>query len=174
MDRILNAGCGSDTYGTDFVDINPKRKGVNRCDLNSERLPYKGNTFDKVYSREVIAHLHTPMHFLKECHRVLKPNGELYLTTDSAGFWGSFGKVYFGAYDSSKTYGKDDSVYYLHTTKTLYNLLKRAGFRTIQVNYEIIKPIGNEPKPLPHRIFMRTIAVLNKRLNPHIVANAFK
>ncbi|MDE1850004.1 MAG: methyltransferase domain-containing protein [Candidatus Micrarchaeota archaeon] len=174
MKRILNAGSGSDTYGTDFVDINPKRRSVKRCDFNTERLPYKDNTFDKVYSREVIAHLYAPMHFLKECYRVLKPNGELYLTTDSAGFWGTFGKVYFGGYDDSKTYGKSDSVFYLHTTKTLENLLKKAGFRTVEVSYEIIKPVGEEPKPISHRIFMRTVATFNKRLKSHVVANAFK
>jgi len=28
--RILNIGCGNDTYGTDFLDLYPKRKEVKK------------------------------------------------------------------------------------------------------------------------------------------------
>ncbi len=46
--RILNLGCGKDTYGTDFVDIYLSRKEVIRCNIDKESLPYGDGTFDEV------------------------------------------------------------------------------------------------------------------------------
>jgi ubiquinone/menaquinone biosynthesis C-methylase UbiE len=53
--RILNVGCGNDTYGTHFVDLYPTRKEVIKCDVNKERLPFPSNFFDVVYSRNCLS-----------------------------------------------------------------------------------------------------------------------
>jgi len=47
--RILNIGCGNDTYGTDFVDLYPSREEVKRVDLEKEKLPFKKNSFEEIY-----------------------------------------------------------------------------------------------------------------------------
>lgn len=61
--RILNIGCGNDTYGTDFVDLYPQRKEVKKCMIDSEKLPYSKNTFDEVRMYFVFEHLKiTNMH----------------------------------------------------------------------------------------------------------------
>src|SRR3972149_5784116 len=88
MRKILNVGCGNQTYGTHFVDKYPKRKGVIKCDIERGKLPFKSNQFDEVYSRCLFEHLKNPFHVLKEMHRILKPKGRLILITDNAGFWG--------------------------------------------------------------------------------------
>ncbi|HKZ42047.1 MAG TPA: class I SAM-dependent methyltransferase, partial [Candidatus Hodarchaeales archaeon] len=71
--RILNVGCGNDTYGTDFVDLYPVRDDVIRCDVEKEKLPFRDNTFDEVFSGNIFEHLKNPNLVLREMSRVLKP-----------------------------------------------------------------------------------------------------
>lgn len=44
-------------------------------------LPFENNSFDCVISFQVIEHIHDSVLFLREVFRVLKPGGEVYLTT---------------------------------------------------------------------------------------------
>lgn len=44
-------------------------------------LPGENNTFDVVLSMETLEHMPDPLQFLQELHRVLKPGGELILST---------------------------------------------------------------------------------------------
>lgn len=56
-----------------------------RIDLfnaEKDRYPYDDATFDTVLACEIIEHLlHDPMHLLFECHRVLRSEGTLIVTT---------------------------------------------------------------------------------------------
>lgn len=70
--RILNVGCGEDTYGTDFIDLYPKRKEVKKVNLQKEKFPFKNKTFDVVYSSFIFEHLLNPQNSLKEMVRVCK------------------------------------------------------------------------------------------------------
>jgi ubiquinone/menaquinone biosynthesis C-methylase UbiE len=74
--RVLNVGCGDDTFGTDFVDLYPIRGNVIMCDVTKEKLPYEDNTFDVVYSKNLLEHLSNLWFALKEMKRVLKKNGK--------------------------------------------------------------------------------------------------
>lgn len=58
----------------------PKNIKAIKIDLN-ETFPLKTNQFDLVISSQVIEHLQDPDGFVKEIHRILKPNGWLILTT---------------------------------------------------------------------------------------------
>ena len=77
MKRILNLGCGSEAYGTDFVDVYPSRKEVLKCNVGKEKLPYRKDTFDEVYSKNLFEHIPTPLNILKETKRVLKKGGKI-------------------------------------------------------------------------------------------------
>jgi 2-polyprenyl-3-methyl-5-hydroxy-6-metoxy-1,4-benzoquinol methylase len=44
-------------------------------------LPFPANCFDAVYSAEVIEHLLDPETMVRECYRILKPSGVLFVTT---------------------------------------------------------------------------------------------
>jgi len=67
---IVNAGAG-DIPGVEF----------HLADLSQAQLPFEGGTFDWVFALEVVEHLANPRHFIAEVARVLKPSGQLLLTT---------------------------------------------------------------------------------------------
>jgi SAM-dependent methyltransferase len=50
------------------------------CDLN-RGIPFEPDTFACIYALSVVEHLLNPCHFLRECHRVLRPGGRLVLLT---------------------------------------------------------------------------------------------
>lgn len=133
--RVLNIGCGKDTYGTDFIDVYPSRKEVVKCDIDKEKLPYKNNTFDVVYSAFNFEHLRKPGFVMEEIARVLKKGGKLILRTDNAGWWGyhnakSSFKVHYGGY-YFKEHGEEDKHYSLFTFHHLENHLKEVGLKVI-------------------------------------------
>ncbi|MCP6719178.1 MAG: class I SAM-dependent methyltransferase [Patescibacteria group bacterium] len=133
--RILNIGCGNDTYGTDFVDVYPSRKEVIKCNLDEEKLPYKSDIFGEVYSSFNFEHLKNPGFVLKEMARVLKKDGVLILKTDNAGWWGyhnskSRYKVHYGGYHF-EDHGLEDKHYSLFTFHHLENHFKEAGLKII-------------------------------------------
>jgi len=135
MKKILNVGCGNDIYGTDFVDLYSSRPEVIKCDVEKEKLPYKKNTFDEVYSAFLFEHLKNPNLVLKEMFRVLKKGGKLILKTDNAGWWGyhnskSSYKVHYGGYES---HGNEDKHYALYTTHHLENHLIGIGLKILSV-----------------------------------------
>jgi len=73
--------CKSKGIDAKGVDIDPEivdGKAVLRCDIESERLPFKKDEFDVVYSKGLIQHLEKPpINFMKEISRVLKKGGRL-------------------------------------------------------------------------------------------------
>jgi ubiquinone/menaquinone biosynthesis C-methylase UbiE len=120
-----------------------------RCEkLNfMSKLPYEDQTFDIIYSIEVIEHLTNPVEFLKEIFRILKPGGRLIFSTPNilninsrisyvtSGFYKLFGPL---SYDQSKAgqlagHIMPLSYYYL------YYFLAKEGFRDIQYFHDRIK-----------------------------------
>lgn len=57
-----------------------------KSDLNKD-FPLRNDLFDLVVAVEIIEHLENPRHFLREIKRVLKPNGELIITTPNITHW---------------------------------------------------------------------------------------
>ena len=81
------------------VDISPEAKTfghdfekVSICDIETEKLPFKDDTFDIIYSKSFIEHLYYPERYLKEAYRVLKPGGILLTLVPD---WESNYKIYF-------------------------------------------------------------------------------
>ena len=90
--KMLEPGCGRGEFLDNFqelgldvqgVDISPEAVEfasnfiVDLCDVENEILPFNDNTFDIVYSKSFIEHLHKPEKYLTEAFRVLKPGGKL-------------------------------------------------------------------------------------------------
>ena len=72
----LNLGSGKD-YKEGFINID-NSKEVNpdlHYDLN-KRFPFKSNTIDLILCKAILEHIDNPLKFMKDCHRVLKPNGK--------------------------------------------------------------------------------------------------
>lgn len=168
--RILNVGCGFDTYGTDFIDLYPQRKEVKRCDIDNDRFPYKDNTFYEVYSKSNFEHLTNPSHFLKEAYRVLISKGTIKIITDNAGYFGFFGKIHHGGYEEAlaNKFHLDtpqDRHYMLFTPHHLKNWLDKFGFIDIKTQYAICDPKA------PNQIIS---GMLNKKLMQFIIATGKK
>lgn len=162
--RILNIGNGNDfSYGTDFIDMYPSSKRVKKCNVNNDRFPYKDNTFDEVYAKNIFEHLLNFDNFLSESYRVLKHDGHITILTDNAGFWGIFGNVHHGNYEKNSIGGSNDKHYELFTPTHLKNFLETYKFMNIKVIYKN----STEFK-------VDALGYLNKRLCPHIMATGCK
>ena len=75
----LNLGCGNRfAQGWINIDFHSESPEVIRVNLLG-RLPFDDNSFDVVYSSHVLEHFapDTAQALLRECHRILKPNGIL-------------------------------------------------------------------------------------------------
>lgn len=97
--RCLDVGCGSghqlvsfsryyDPSGLDqfrkaeqVFDKIGRDADIRTCNLETDRYPWKDNTFDIVFSKSVIEHLENTEHFLEEIRRILRPGGLLLLMT---------------------------------------------------------------------------------------------
>ena len=99
--NVLDVGCGL-AYGTALLaesaasikgidydqstlDDN-KNRYASITNLTFERvtvppLPFADNSFEIVTSFQFIEHIHHRLEFMKECYRVLKPGGKIYITT---------------------------------------------------------------------------------------------
>ncbi len=92
-------------------------------DFNLMPFPSENMSVDYVFSFEVLEHLMNPLLYLRDCHRILKNGGTLYLTTP-IGFFPSFlwWKHHFHEYDKRR----------------LFDLLESAGFtvaRCVKMRY---------------------------------------
>jgi ubiquinone/menaquinone biosynthesis C-methylase UbiE len=105
--KMLEPGCGRGEFlknfkelGLDVVGIDISLEAANFdngldvkiCDVESDKLPFKDNVFDVIYSKSFIEHLHYPERYLEEAFRVLKPGGILITLVPD---WESNYKIYF-------------------------------------------------------------------------------
>ncbi|MFH8093095.1 MAG: methyltransferase domain-containing protein, partial [Candidatus Aenigmatarchaeota archaeon] len=140
--RILNVGCGNETYGTHFVDLYPSRKEVIKCDVNKQKLPFPSNFFDIVYSKNLFEHLTNPEFALREMKRVLKPKGKLILITDYAHSWNfAVGRTHLGGYE--KGCKREDRHYLLVNEWHLKNWFEKVGLVPIKTEFIEDDYIGN-------------------------------
>jgi 2-polyprenyl-3-methyl-5-hydroxy-6-metoxy-1,4-benzoquinol methylase len=102
--RILDVGCGTGVNaavlsenGHQVVGIDLSPVAIEQyctrgfeghvCDIESEPLPFESGSFDLVYAAEVIEHCADTAAFLQELNRMLRPGGQLLLSTSNSAFW---------------------------------------------------------------------------------------
>lgn len=144
--RLLDVGCGSglalegmaelgwQVYGVDFdpkaVEI-AQRKGleVNLGSLKEQAYP--PDYFDVVTMSHLIEHVHDPLGLLRECRRILKPQGLLTMVTPNSDSWGH---KRFAA-----SWMHLDPPRHLHVfnEQSLTTLLGAAGFRVVRLRSTI-------------------------------------
>ena len=105
--KMLEPGCGRGEFlsnfqrlGLDVIGLDISKEAQNfghdfdivLCDVENEPMPFGNNTFDVIYSKSFIEHLHYPERYLKEAYRVLKPDGLLVTLVPD---WESNYKTYF-------------------------------------------------------------------------------
>ena len=109
-DLFLEAGCGRGDFLKEFKKLNLNVYGLDMSDeaialnpgieikisnIEKQGLPYLDNTFDIVYSKSLLEHLHDPETYIKEAFRILKPGGLLLTLVPD---WEANYKTYFDDY----------------------------------------------------------------------------
>lgn len=75
--ELLDVGCGDVPKGDVNLDLFYYRRGKNFVFGEALHLPFRDETFIKVYSKHCIEHLENPLTFFKEAKRILKEGGKL-------------------------------------------------------------------------------------------------
>lgn len=68
---------------------------VSIIEASAEQIPFENNTIDLIVSNLGINNFENPEIVFKECHRALKPNGKLALTTNLNGHWKEFYQLFY-------------------------------------------------------------------------------
>lgn len=137
---ILNIGAGKTEFGDIRLDI--YRSPTVDLVADAELLPFRDNSFNLVYSRNVLEHLPNPLSALREQRRVCSKGGKIIVITDNAGFWAYY---ILGHHTRPilKTRGRDlysgmkaeDRHYFLFTKEHLENLFDRADLLVLNVEF---------------------------------------
>jgi 2-polyprenyl-3-methyl-5-hydroxy-6-metoxy-1,4-benzoquinol methylase len=141
---LLDLGCGTGKnseilrdfgYQVTGVDISEeairkyKARGLEgrTMDLNST-LDFANESFDSVFLSEVIEHVISPSLLISEISRILKPKGQLILSTPNSSFW-----LYRWLSLLGYTLSEVQHPQHLHffSKRSLKNLLLNAGFKTL-------------------------------------------
>ena len=180
--RLLDIGSGAgvgakllaDTIGIDHVtcmDISvqalaeTKAKGFSPLIASAEGivLPFRDATFDVVVIDEVVEHLVDTDSIMSEIHRVLKPGGQLVLSTPNLASWFNRLAMLLGfqpAYSEvsfKKVYGRPGSGIVGHlrlfTKRALVEFIADAGFDNV-----VTRGVPFPELPAPVRPLDRLIA----------------
>jgi ubiquinone/menaquinone biosynthesis C-methylase UbiE len=167
---ILDLGCGRgdflnafsahkmNAYGCDYEVCNRENWWIEQCDITTEKLPYMDNTFDVVFSKSVIEHLHSPDNMMKEISRVLRPNGRVIIMTPD---WHSCMNLFFDDYTHKTPY----------TTQGIEDLLKIYNFNTVEADKFIQLPSTWHSKTI--RLLSNLIRLITSKPKTANIKNKF-
>ena len=85
----IDLGCGPNrVHGCFGVDIDLGLRPNIVGDIDKCSLPFVSTSVDYILCWDVLEHLHNPVHFMNECHRVLRVGGELHIRVPFGGsYW---------------------------------------------------------------------------------------
>jgi len=145
----LNLGCGNDIK-EGYINVDIKEiQGVDLIlDISKDRLPFVDGCVEEILLKDVLEHIsYTRVeHVLKECHRVLKQGGRIYIQCPDLEAvaqkvilsgeydWKAISYWVYG--DQNLTQGEDPSDIHKSgfTIKTLKELLESLGFTVETIN----------------------------------------
>lgn len=154
--RVLDVGCldgtiglalkklGNEVYGIDASEpgiTEARRRGINAvlADLEEE-FPFPDEMFDLVFAGEVIEHIFNIDHLFREFSRVLKPAGNLVLTTPNLAALGRRLLLLLNRNPHIEiTFSDGDAGHIRYFVRsTLFKLLLRHSFRPIHLVSDVI------------------------------------
>jgi len=183
--RVLDAPCGAgaltlalreagfEAWGADTDSAAAQSLGGHFCraDLNAA-FPWPDGHFEAVFSIEGIEHLESPFAFLRQAHRVLRPDGRLVVTTPNIVTLRScmrfFGSGFFGR--DTKPFD-ESSRHPLHhislvTFPELRYALHTSGFRLIETTHTHSKPVSYLNAIYAPWMWLYTVVAFRKEKNP--------
>lgn len=131
--KLIDIGCGRGEFLYNFNELGLEVSGIDceKCqsnflnnidvryiDIEKESIPFDDGTFDIVFSKSAIEHMHNPEYFLKEAHRILKKGG---IAIIMAPDWVSNMKIYYDDYTHRTPF----------TVTSMRDALKMFGFRNV-------------------------------------------
>jgi SAM-dependent methyltransferase len=135
--RLLDVGCGDadlvraaqdQGWKAEGVDFDPaavefaRRRGLNVSLGSLAGQGYVADNFDAIVMSHVIEHVPDPILLLKECHRILKPEGRLILATPNVDGW------FHRKFLQNWVHLDPPRHLYLFGTGTLTESVRRSGF----------------------------------------------
>jgi len=142
----------------------------------AESLPFSDNLFDKIITSEVIEHIFDKGKAINQMHRVLKPNGQLFITTPArptVEFWNGF----FWLPQQIKRLFRPQSV--LSTEKAAYDepvtqsqlrqYLQKAGFAVERFQQNALMPHESYFQFFPYWLswsIIKTASFIEKYFKP--------
>ncbi|MFA6023171.1 MAG: methyltransferase domain-containing protein [Candidatus Pacearchaeota archaeon] len=134
----LHLACGTDyREGYINIDIDKNVKADVYQDF-TKGLPFKNNSVDEIFSKNVFEHIPNPLDFLLEIKRVLKKGGTAKLITSNASYFIYHFPRKVGYHDSYNIYhDENDQHYFMFQKGHLEAFSKRAGFKIKQLDYFI-------------------------------------
>jgi SAM-dependent methyltransferase/ribosomal protein S18 acetylase RimI-like enzyme len=155
---ILDVGCGDSTVSRLFlevghsvfgVDIVPEfveqaiEKGIKArvADVTQDGLPFPAKAMDVIYAGALIEHLYDPEFWLRECHRVLKAEGILVLSTPNIASLTSRLRMLFGKgpkFQASALSWPFGGHIRMFTAGTLKRLLEENGFAVDEITSNLV------------------------------------
>ena len=100
-----------------------KMPGVNFYQMDAATLEFEDNSYDNIICLEAVFHFHTREKFLREAHRVLRPQGYLLLTDILLTDWGK----------SHPLWWVDPENAGLNDLREYRDLYQRLGFQGVEV-----------------------------------------
>ncbi|HVZ23542.1 MAG TPA: class I SAM-dependent methyltransferase [Vicinamibacterales bacterium] len=142
------------------------------ADLNSP-FPYADGSFTALCAVEVIEHLENPRHFLRECHRTLRPGGLVVVTTPNVLNVASLLTLSLRGhlvYFSQKEYRSNHHITPVRL-QDFENIFAEIGFTAVRSDYNV----GKLPIPkLRHRVPLRARPFRNRWLGESLLVWARK
>lgn len=152
--RILDLGCGNGSLSHELAEqghevigveesvsgIELARKNYHNCTFIQGSIydfPYEevGNSFDLVVSAEVIEHLFSPRELPRVAKKILKPNGNLIITTPYHGYLKNLALALSGRMDKHFTALWDGGHIKFFSVDSLQRLLTEEGYKNIQFKF---------------------------------------
>jgi 2-polyprenyl-3-methyl-5-hydroxy-6-metoxy-1,4-benzoquinol methylase len=144
FDRMLDVGCGlgfflramtkyvGDCVGEEISDYQVSfannKLGVKVLKGELTELALSKESFDVITMWDVIEHLSSPLDCLEECHRLLRENGLIAISTPN---YNSLTRMIVG--EKWLVFNPPEHMFYF-TPSTLIGALNKAGFRTLRVS----------------------------------------
>jgi 2-polyprenyl-3-methyl-5-hydroxy-6-metoxy-1,4-benzoquinol methylase len=160
--RVLDVGCSSGYLARPLVargctvvgiEVDPEAAEVARrvCsevlvgDVEELELPFEPGSFDVVLCGDLIEHLRDPERFLARVRPLLRDDGRLVLTTPNVANWSIRLGLLFGRFRYTDRGILDRTHTRLFTRSTLSDMLDRAGFRVVELDFTVPVPGVGRP-----------------------------